>query len=67
MATSAKSRRQHGNRFDLTALGKIRQGAEQKTDGECYLFREDSTMQERVKVFTFVSGHGETVVEPSHS
>lgn len=23
-------------------------------------------MQERVKVFTFVSGHGETVVEPSH-
>jgi len=23
-------------------------------------------MQERVKVFTFVSGHGETVVEPHH-
>jgi hypothetical protein len=23
-------------------------------------------MQERVKVFTFVSGHGETVVEPPH-
>ena len=23
-------------------------------------------MQERVKVFTFVTGHGETVVEPSH-
>jgi hypothetical protein len=23
-------------------------------------------MQERVKVFTFVSGHGETVVEPRH-
>jgi hypothetical protein len=24
------------------------------------------TMQERVKIFTFVSGHGETVVEPPH-
>jgi hypothetical protein len=23
-------------------------------------------MQERLKVFTFVTGHGETVVEPSH-
>ena len=23
-------------------------------------------MQERVKVFTFVSGHGETIVEPPH-
>lgn len=23
-------------------------------------------MRERVKVFTFVSGHGETVVEPPH-
>jgi hypothetical protein len=23
-------------------------------------------MQERVKVFTFVSGHGETVLEPRH-
>jgi hypothetical protein len=23
-------------------------------------------MQERVKIFTFVSGHGETVVEPPH-
>jgi hypothetical protein len=23
-------------------------------------------MQERVKAFTFVSGHGETVVEPPH-
>jgi len=23
-------------------------------------------MQERLKVFTFVSGHGETVVEPRH-
>ena len=23
-------------------------------------------MQERVKVFTFVSGHGETMVEPRH-
>jgi hypothetical protein len=23
-------------------------------------------MQERLKVFTFVSGHGETVVEPLH-
>jgi hypothetical protein len=23
-------------------------------------------MQERVKVFTFLSGHGETVVEPPH-
>lgn len=23
-------------------------------------------MQERVKVFTFVSGHGETLVEPPH-
>jgi hypothetical protein len=23
-------------------------------------------MQERVKVFTFVSGHGQTVVEPPH-
>jgi len=23
-------------------------------------------MQERVKVFTFVSGHGETVLEPPH-
>jgi hypothetical protein len=23
-------------------------------------------MQERVKVFTFVSGHGETMVEPAH-
>ncbi len=23
-------------------------------------------MKERVKVFTFVSGHGETVVEPPH-
>lgn len=23
-------------------------------------------MQERVKFFTFVSGHGETVVEPAH-
>ena len=23
-------------------------------------------MRERVKVFTFVSGHGETVVEPRH-
>lgn len=23
-------------------------------------------MQERVKVFTFVSGHGETVIEPRH-
>jgi hypothetical protein len=23
-------------------------------------------MQERVKVFTFVSGHGETIVEPRH-
>src|SRR5690242_13163084 len=27
---------------------------------------EDQTMQERVKVFTFFSGHGETVVEPPH-
>jgi hypothetical protein len=27
---------------------------------------ENQTMQERVKVFTFVSGHGETVVEPPH-
>ncbi|MES2792752.1 MAG: hypothetical protein V4719_24275 [Planctomycetota bacterium] len=23
-------------------------------------------MQERVKMFTFVSGHGETIVEPPH-
>ncbi|MCC6418614.1 MAG: hypothetical protein IT429_10300 [Gemmataceae bacterium] len=23
-------------------------------------------MQERVKIFTFVSGHGETVVQPPH-
>ena len=23
-------------------------------------------MQERVKVFTFLSGHGETVIEPRH-
>ena len=23
-------------------------------------------MRERVKVFTFVSGHGETVIEPGH-
>jgi len=23
-------------------------------------------MQERVKVFTFVSGHGETLIEPPH-
>ena len=23
-------------------------------------------MQERVKMFTFVSGHGETIVEPRH-
>jgi hypothetical protein len=23
-------------------------------------------MQERVKIFTFVSGHGETVVDPPH-
>ena len=23
-------------------------------------------MQERVKVFTFVSGHGETMIEPAH-
>jgi hypothetical protein len=23
-------------------------------------------MQERVKIFTFVSGHGETVLEPRH-
>jgi hypothetical protein len=23
-------------------------------------------MQERVRIFTFVSGHGETVVEPPH-
>jgi hypothetical protein len=23
-------------------------------------------MQERVKIFTFVSGHGETMVEPRH-
>jgi hypothetical protein len=28
--------------------------------------RRSQTMQERVKVFTFVSGHGETVVEPAH-
>jgi hypothetical protein len=23
-------------------------------------------MQERIKIFTFVSGHGETVVQPGH-
>ncbi len=23
-------------------------------------------MQERVKIFTFISGHGETIVEPPH-
>jgi hypothetical protein len=27
---------------------------------------EEQTMQERLKVFSFVSGHGETVVEPRH-
>jgi hypothetical protein len=26
----------------------------------------ESVMKERVRVFTFVSGHGETVVEPAH-
>ena len=27
---------------------------------------EDQIMNERVKVFTFVSGHGETIVESKH-
>ena len=40
--------------------------AYRRGNGRWATIAEDRAMQERVKVFTFISGHGETIVEPAH-
>src|SRR5262249_50243417 len=41
-------------------------GAVERAELEATATFGGSKMQERVKIFTFVSGHGETVIEPRH-
>jgi hypothetical protein len=55
---------------EAPGAGEFGQGGGEPGAGPCGKHRpgvlENQTMRERVKVFTFVSGHGETVVEPPH-